>query len=302
MKKILTFVLSTSLVLSSLSVSAAPTLTPPSLHAVMQKNDAYNRTLLRKKRIPNQSGSFENIDLTWKLIHTGKHVQLSAYDRVNLWVQEVDLAGGAHLQSILDLRGYDESTGEPLFAKKKLSEVTDSLRGKPFSIINWQFFDPRREYTPLSFGLKVDGIVRTAWADNRDESKNILIISATGARIAPYSWENLRDAEGYFAMVNFSMSERHHPEEQIGRTYICLKNPDRDNRSSTILIFTALAMSESDLEKEFPRWWCASSAVAKLDSSGSTRLWVDGEYIYGKSHKWDPDYRKIPHYIVVWDE
>ncbi len=302
MKKILALVLSTSLVLSSLSVSAAPPLAPPSLHAVMQKNDAYNRTLLRKKRIPNQPGSFENIDLTWKLIHTGKHVQLSAYDRVNLWVQEVDLAGGAHLQSVLDLRGYDESTGEPLFAKKKLSEITNSLDSQPFSIINGQFFDPRREYTPLSFGVKEDDIVRTAWADNRDESKNILIVSSGSARIVPYSWEALRDAEGYFSIVNLSMAESHHREEQIGRTYICLKNPDSQNRSSTLIIFTALAMSETDIAREFPRWGCPSSAVAKLDASGSTRLWVNWEYIYGKSHKWDPDYRKIPHYIVVWDK
>lgn len=282
-------------------VSANTQLTPPDLKSVMQKNDTYNRSLLKKKRIPSQPWSFANVNLTWKTLFAGKNTKLSAYDRVNLWVQEIDLAGWARLESILDIRGYDEVTGEPLFAKKKLSEVTDSLKTKPFSIINWQFFDPRRENTPLSFGIKENGIVRTAWADNRDESKNILIISASGARIVPYSWENLRDAEGYFAMVNFSLSESHHREEQIGRTYICLKNPDRDNRSSTILIFTALAMSEIDIEKEFPRWWCTSSTVAKLDSSGSTRLWVDGEYIYGKSHKWDPDYRKIPHYIVVWD-
>ncbi len=61
-------------------------------------------------------------------------------------------------------------------------------------------------------------------------------------------------------------------------------------------------MSETDIEKEFPRWWCSRNAVAKLDASGSSRLWVDGEYIYGKSHKWDPDYRKIPHYLAVWDK
>jgi hypothetical protein len=144
--------------------------------------------------------------------------------------------------------------------------------------------------------------VRTAGADNRDESKNILIISATWAKIAPYSWENLRDAPGYFAMVSFSLDESHHRDEAIGRTYICLKNPNAQNESSTLLIFTALAMSETAIEREFPRWGCTRSGTTKLDSSGSTRLWVDSEYIFGKSHRWDPDYRSIPHSIVIWDK
>ncbi len=74
---------------------------------------------------------------------------------------------------------------------------------------------------------------------------------------------------------------------------------DTNNQSSTLLIFTALAMNEVDIEKEFPRWGCTRSAVSKLDASGSTRLWVrpnqcnldnapdpcSGNYIYGKSRK-----------------
>jgi hypothetical protein len=96
--------------------------------------------------------------------------------------------------------------------------------------------------------------VRTAGADNRDESKNILIVSSGSARIVPYSWENLRDAPGYFAMVSFAIDQPHHRDEAIGRTYICLKNPNAQNESSTLLIFTALAMSETNIEKEFPRW------------------------------------------------
>ena len=96
--------------------------------------------------------------------------------------------------------------------------------------------------------------MRTAGADNRDESKNILILSQTGAQIVPYSWSNLRDAPGYLALVNLSLDTPQQPREAIGRTYICLKTPNSENISSTILIFTALAMSEITLEKELPRW------------------------------------------------
>jgi hypothetical protein len=70
----------------------------------------------------------------------------------------------------------------------------------------------------------------------------------------PYSWQNLKDADGYFAMVNLSLSESHYKNESLGRTYICLKNPDANNRSSKILIFTAISMTESIIEKELIRW------------------------------------------------
>ena len=86
-------------------------------------------------------------------------------------------------------------------------------------------------------------------------------------------------------MVNFSLDQSHYRDEAIGRTYICLASPNSANESSTLLIFTALAMSEMTLERELPRWGCTRSGTTKLDSSGSTRLWVDSEYIFGKSHR-----------------
>ena len=179
MQKILLAILTLSLISASLTVSAAPTLAPPRLGEVLKKNEKYDRLLARKKRSTLSNTGTVLVDLTYHTILSGHSITLTNYDTVDLWVQSVDLSAGAHIQSVLDLRGYDEVSGEPLFAKKKLSEVATSLKSKPFSIINGQFFDPRRANTPLSFGVKEDGIVRTAGADNRSESKNILIISST---------------------------------------------------------------------------------------------------------------------------
>lgn len=277
----------------------------PSLQSVMKKNEKIVKENLQreniKKKAPRTLSGTTIKSLTYQTLIAGNAVRLSRYNEVELWVQEIDLSKGARLESLLTQSGYDSSTGEPLFEKKRISDVLSWLNSKPFSLINWQFFDPRREYTPLSFGVKEWSIVRTAWADIRNQEKNILIIGSTGARLDPYSWDNLSNADGYFAMVNFTIDERHHSASAIGRTYICLQNMNTDNESSTLLIFTALTMSETDIEKEFPRWWCTRNGVAKLDASGSTRLWTGGEYIFGKSHKWDPDYRRIPHYLAVWD-
>ena len=283
----------------------AQTIGLPSLTDVMKKNENINKNNLRKNRIQRWLVTpivLQDPVLPYHTIKSSQAIILNSYDTVWLWVQEIDLLKWALFASHLSLGGYDDLTGEPLFAKKKLVEVIQSVPLKPFSMINGQFFDPNRKNTPLSFWLKIDGVVRTAWADNRDESKNILIISTGSAQIVPYSWQNLKDADGYFAMVNLSLSESHYKNESLGRTYICLKNPDQNNMSSKILIFTAVSMTESIIEKELIRWWCTKNSSSKLDSSGSTRLWIDGvEPIFGVSRSGNPDYRSIPHLISIYD-
>lgn len=283
---------------------SAEGLAPPKLGQVMKENEKIQRIQRVQTRFKKATLSIPEIPvdiLSYQTILAGKSITLTKYNNIDLWVQEIDLKKWWRLSSILTLGGYDETNGEPLFEKKKLSEVENTLSIKPFSIINGQFFDPKRSLTPLSFGIKEDGIVRTAGADNRNEPKNILILEKEKAKIVPYSWENLRDAPGYMAMVNLSLDIPHYKNESIGRTYICLKNPDANNESSSVLIFTAISMTEPAIENEILRWGCTHNSASKLDSSGSARLLVHGEQIYGYSHNGTPDYRRIPHSIAVYD-
>lgn len=283
---------------------SAEGLVPPGLWQVMKENEKIQRiqrVQSRFRKITVSIPDFPIDPLSYQTILTGKSITLTKYNTIDLWVQEVNLNKWWHMESELTLGGYDESNGEPLFEKKKLNEVISSLSRKPFSIINGQFFDPKKTITPLSFGVKVDGVVRTAGSDNRDEPKNILILEESRAKIVPYSWENLRDAPGYMAIVNLSLNKSHYKNENIGRTYICLKNPNIYNESSDLLIFTAVAIDEPTIENELIRWGCTRDSSSKLDSSGSTRLLINGEYIYGNSHGGNPDYRKIPHSLAIYD-
>ena len=282
----------------------AEMLAPPKLGQVMKENEKLQRLQRVQSRFKKTSITLPTPSirsLSYQTLLSGKSVTLTKYDALDLWVQEVNLNKWWKLESILTLGGYDEVNGEPLFEKKKLNEVLSSLPKKPFSIINGQFFDPKKTITPLSFWVKVDGVVRTAGSDNRNESKNILILEEGRARIVPYSWENLRDAPGYMAIVNLSLAKSHYKNENIGRTYICLKNPNSSNESSDLLIFTAVAIDEPTIENELIRWGCTRESSSKLDSSGSTRLLINGEYIYGNSHGGNPDYRKIPHSLAIYD-
>lgn len=282
----------------------AEILAPPKLGQVMKENEKLQRIQRVQSRFKKTSLIAPALipdPLSYQTILAGKSVTLTKYNTIDLWVQEVNLNKWWRIESELTLGGYDEVNGEPLFEKKKLTEVLSSLPKKPFSIINGQFFDPKKTITPLSFGVKVDGVVRTAGSDNRNEPKNILILEEGRARIVPYSWENLRDAPGYMAIVNLSLAKSHYKNENIGRTYICLKNPNSSNESSDLLIFTAVAIDEPTIENELIRWGCTRESSSKLDSSGSTRLLINGEYIYGNSHGGNPDYRKIPHSLAIYD-
>jgi hypothetical protein len=204
--------------------------------------------------------------------------------------------------SILDFDRYDSMSGEPLFRKSSLTEQWKNTKNNPFSIINGQFFDPRKSATPLSFWLKVNNTILTAGADNRDEAKNIFTLKNGMAQILPYSWDNFQNQTGDFAMVNLSLSQKHYHDEIIGRTYICIPHVENNTPGKEVLIFTALAAHEWSVEARLIDWWCRAENSTKLDSSGSSRLALSGdEYIYGHSHRGIPDYRKIPHAIAIYD-
>lgn len=284
--------------------ATAQTLRPPSLIDTLEFNEnAFkNRMNLREKialkRLEEQKA---NLPLTYTPILTGSAIIAYKYDTVDIWVQEVDLAKGARIDSIINQYGYDNDLAEPLFAKRSLKDQVNSLVSTPFSVINGQFFNPGREATTLSFGLKTQGNVMTAGADNGTKRKNIFSIAGTTASVLPYSWENLNNESASFALVNLTTATPHYSNESLGRTYICIANPDINNSSSKFLIWTAVAANELTIESEMYRWGCTASSVAKLDSSGSTRLYLGGKYYYGNAHKGVPDYRTTPHAIVIYD-
>lgn len=252
-------------------------LRPPSLIEVMEQNEKFARE--QAEKIPPVEVP-KNIELTYYSVYSGSSISIKKSYEVPLWIQEVSLDKGARVESIQEAISYNEKTGEPQFIKRSISETLRTLPIAPTSLINGQFFNPRTNPSELSFGLKSDGIVRTAGADNRNERKNILHVTGGIAEVLPYSWKNLEKTNGNFAMVNLTTEQNHYKNELIGRTYMCLKNPDKFNRSSTILVFIAQAMNKTLIEKEILRHGCTRKSTSQLDSSGSTRLYFQGNFIF----------------------
>ncbi len=219
----------------------------------------------------------------------------------DIYMVKVNLTHSIQVVSLGTPIEWDESTGEPLYPKKSLKELKNDSQLPIMLAINGQFFDPKKNPTPLSFGLKEGWQVHTAWADNRSESKKIITFGSWYAQILNYSWENLRDTSGNFAFVSLSLDTPHFPLEDIGRTYICLKNPNSENISDKVLIFFTRSLSEYSAERILLTEGCTRNSSIKLDSSGSSQIVFWDIIISGNSHKGYPDNRKIPH-AIGWSE
>lgn len=209
----------------------------------------------------------------------------------------MNLLSVKNIESLWTPIDWDTSTWEPLYPKKPLSDLKNESLNNIVLAINGQFFDPKRNPTPLSFGIKSSWVIQTAWADNGDVEKKILVFGSGYAQILPYSWEKFRDSSGDFAIVWLSFDIPNFFHEEIGRTYICLKNPSKENISEKVLIFFTRSLSEYSAKKILLQEWCQMDSSIKLDSSGSSQLLFWKYLIYGNAHKGSPDNRKIPHAI-----
>lgn len=278
-------------------LTSAEMLRPPSLMDVMKKNEEF---ALQKAKVNNQTFS-ESEKFSYYSVFQGNAIEIKKAHESPLWIQTIHLDKGAFVNSYQHVISYNAQTGEPQFQKTSISEVISSLPHHPAIIINGQFFNPKTQPSELSFWLKSNGIIRSAGADNRKEKKNILHINNHIAEIIPYSWKSLNNTQWDFAIVNLTLDNPKYKNEQIGRTYICLPYPNKENQSSTLLIFIAQTMTEPRIEKEIFSHGCTKKSTSKLDSSGSTRLYFGWNFIFWNNHKWDADKRKIPNHILFFD-
>lgn len=309
------FLIITFLFIFSRETFAASPMLTPSLADAMKQNEQ----LVRENFVENKNTTTTTTTTTvtpvvkpqftpaladnyiYETVYSGAAISVKKAIGSEFYIQDVDFSKGASVSSALEVASYDPKTGEPEFVKQNMKNALNSFLRTPTTMINGQFFSMTTQPSQLSFNLKSDGIIRTAGADDRGESKNILRIADDYAEIVPYSWKNLEATTGSFAMGNFTTKTPKYKNESIGRTYICTPNVDKNNHSSRILVFTAQAITEGLLENEIYKHGCTPKTTSKLDSSGSTRLYYNGKTMYGNSHNGTPDYRLIPHYIAFFD-
>jgi hypothetical protein len=240
--------------------------------------------------------------IEWQMIKKGKAIEVFQNSTGMVFVQKINLNSGATVGSIFEFHSYDATSGEPLYERFAPREVLKNFAHIPFSYINGQFFDPQRTYTPFSFGFKLKNTILTAWADNRDEKKTIFSYSRTGARMIPYTWLAFQWENADFALVNLTLDNSNEDDKYMGRTYICVIQPDAYGYSKHIMTFSFLRATELYAQDTMYSWGCDKRNISKLDSSGSSVFGLGNSHYAGYSHKWKPDYRKLPQIITFYDE
>lgn len=265
-------------------------------HTIEKPRHSSKSQKIQKEKIQNTPAPTYEMIYRWSAIEAYQ-------DRENgIFVQKISIASGARIEPFFEFHSYDTMTGEPLYRKFSPRDILSSLEHPPTSFINGQFFDPKRKNTPLSFAFKYKNTLLTAWADNRDEEKNIFSYQKwRGATILPYSWETLRDIESDFAIVNLSMTEPHEEDAYIGRTYMCLPSVWADGYSQVVFTLNFLHATEAYARDILHSWWCQDMYTSKLDSSGSSVFGIRQDLWYGYARRWSPDHRKLPQIIGFYE-
>jgi hypothetical protein len=84
-------------------------------------------------------------------MRSGRSIEVYENSIDKIYVQRINISSGLIITPFFEFHSYDESTGEPLYTQFKVKEKINTLSEKPFSFINGQFFNPKRQNTPLSF-------------------------------------------------------------------------------------------------------------------------------------------------------
>ena len=258
------------------------------------------KKIFQKKSIFLQNTPSEIYAMTYKW----KAIEIFQNTGATIFVQKISFSDWGKLGNFFDFFGYDESSGEPLYARFSASQKIKNLPKLPTSFINGQFFDPKKINTPLSFGLKVGDTILTSGADNGTKQKNILSYSESqGVRIIPYTWEWFRDEKSDFALVNLAPTQVDNTNSEVryGRTYMCTLGWGSEGWSKTLLVFTLISHTEAEANTILASWWCQKDTTSMMDSGWSSLIGLWNQIHYGFTRKWTPDMRKLPHIIGFYE-
>lgn len=275
-------------------------------------------TLTYHLSFPGTASQFKakNISVTndipqnFTAIKTAPGVNLYQHTHGIDYVQVVDLDAGACLDLFDDrhVTGFDNrgAYGTNISAIIKFQTIqthwNDFLRShgkRAFSVTNGQYFSVGSQ--ELAFPVKADGIIYSGGYAGDSEfagEKMMLTVRQDRANIVPFPEKDYPENPLFSSVPNMIVGLAADADKgfdrQVGRTFIGVKDGDKNGTNETVLIFTSSSASQShaaEVLREF-----GATAVMMLDGGGSTQAIVQGrEYVNSSD---DPD-RKIPHTIGV---
>lgn len=255
----------------------------------------------------------------YEKIQSGNSVDLYRSVDDDVYVQVVNLQSGG----IISLDGFspDDLNKYPSKSSKNKSYLRRSIVDlysyysygtTLFSVINGQFFDNGSDYTKLAFPVKSGEIVKSTEKWENLKFKTFVIDKKDNARILDgYKSDYLNNKTYKEVFVALNPKENKNPSFSIGRNFLGIYSTSCTTQSNCskfdyVLFFIAKNESQGAMIDIAIDWGIdANKNLAMLDGSGSSQI-VSGKYsLYGSRLPWilgyDPDYRKIPHSILIYD-
>lgn len=275
-------------------------------------------TLTYHLSFPGTASQFKALDRSvtndippgFTAIKTAPGVNLYQHTDEIDYVQVVDLDAGACIDLFDDrhVTGFDTQGAygtniSAIIEFKSIQTHWDDLvrsHGKrAFSVTNGQFFSVRSQQ--LAFPVKADGIIYSGGYAGDSEfagEKMMLTVRQNHANIVTFPENDYPENPLFSSVPNMivGLAEDANKgfDRQVGRTFIGVKDRDKNGTNETVLIFTSSSASQSHAGRVLRDF--GASAVMMLDGGGSTQAIVQGrEYVNSSD---EPD-RKIPHTIGV---
>lgn len=243
----------------------------------------------------------------YNFISGGYGVDLYSSNNSDIYVQVVDLKnGGAISFDGFSSPSYNPDPIDKINKKYFREDIADiytyykSNVNNLFSVVNGQFFSTDYEYTKLAFPVKSNGSIKANEDNEKSLKKRVIVIDyKKNAYIFDYKKDILTNNFYKEELVGFNPVVNKSASASIGRNYIGIIS----NRY--VLFFNAKNKTQNSMLKVTSSWNVKSTSLVMMDGSGSSQMIARDNYsIYGSSVPYFdfPDYRKIPHVILILDK
>jgi hypothetical protein len=197
------------------------------------------------------------------------------------FVQVIDLHQGAQLAllygGLQDLRNGKGVFGgnDARFTSLTLGQYWNQLSEKyenPFCVTNGQFFYMPEYPTRLPFPLKVEGQILTDGYDNKNFEGQKLILEIWGDRvnIQELTQNTLYSSTAPNIVGGLTEDARKSPDKYVARTFVGIKDQNKDGKYETVLIFNTQTARQEDAAQVLRSFGAAR--VMMLDGGSSTQL------------------------------
>ncbi len=200
----------------------------------------------------------------------------------------------------IDFWGVDKLSKQDLYNFKRHFASNFNYNYKKYSayfFINWQFFDPNKNPTFLSFPLKSNWKIISDYMDNNISKRTFIIDNSKNAMILEWYKKDFLENKNYKELIVwFNPGVNANINSKIWRTYIWLLS------SKKVVFFIAKNKTQDEMMKIILDYWIKKENIIMMD------WWPSSQFAYFENDwpwsMWKQFYWwwKVPQVFVIYNK